>query len=79
MPFYDESRSFVNGFECGMIWQKMKDGEKIENALIHKENIPQFKLMETHYGYEFKITILNDDWAPLDSLINRSIPKRSEQ
>lgn len=22
MPFYDESKSFTNGFECGILWQK---------------------------------------------------------
>lgn len=65
MPFLDESNSYTNGFEVGLLWEKMSNGETFSNQLIHDENVDQIKLMCDHFGYEYSITSTTEDWAYL--------------
>lgn len=45
MPFVDESESFVHGFECGIIWEKIKSSERLYEHLFHVENSAQVQMM----------------------------------
>lgn len=64
MPFFDESHSFTNGFECGMLWVKMQAGEPIGGELpVHTENLPQIQLMCKHFGYEIEVKPYDETWT----------------
>lgn len=53
MPFIDESESFTNGFECGQIWEKISQGERLEKYLCHNENEEQIKMICEGFGVEY--------------------------
>lgn len=54
VPFPDGSESFVNGFEAGMVWQRMVRGETtIENdCAYHTKNRSVFERMAAAQGYD---------------------------
>lgn len=55
MPFFDESESFVNGFETGQIWEQIKNGEEIWKRPIHTSNEKQISAMCEMFGCTFCI------------------------
>lgn len=55
VPFVDESHSFTNGFECGMIWELMSNNVFIEDKPVHNENLEQIKLIAEHFGYDYSL------------------------
>lgn len=67
VPFTDASESYVNGFEAGIIWQRMTSGEKIiggaTEPLTHSENLEVFKRMAEAMGYDIThVFDRNDGW-----------------
>lgn len=62
MPFLNESKDFVLGFECGQIWDRLDKEEELILAIVHTENASQIKLMCEHYGYEFDYDTLDESW-----------------
>lgn len=65
MPFFDESESFVHGFECGKIWQLIEDGESVEKYLIHTENKKQIELICSTFGLISNIEEYDETWSYL--------------
>jgi hypothetical protein len=59
--FTDATRSFTNGFEAGMIYEKMQAGERvIDQGIaagfpIHAENVELFKRMAQAEGYALEV------------------------
>ena len=55
--FPDGSASFVNGFEAGMIWQRIENGEALvdcgfnEGTPVHSENLDLIARMAASRGY----------------------------
>lgn len=43
MPFHDESQSFSNGFEVGMIWVELRDGTFKGRRTVRVENQRQLE------------------------------------
>lgn len=41
LKFIDQSTSFTYGFECGLIWQQLKDGKEITRYMVNAENREQ--------------------------------------
>jgi len=72
MPFLNESKDFVFGFEAGQIWELIGSGEIIENKLFHSEQSKQIGLICKSYGCQYKINIVDETWASLcvGSIIN---------
>lgn len=71
VSFPDGSQSFVNGFEAGMLWQRMQSGEAvIENALPYRqENAIVLERMADAAGYEASIRDVEDgshEWIEVD-------------
>lgn len=62
MPFIDESENFVNGFECGQIWQQMSLGLEIDNRPVHNNNLKQIEMIANNHGYEITFENANDDF-----------------
>jgi hypothetical protein len=52
--FDDESPSFVNGFEAGMIYQEMDTAEEIRRT-IHRENLGLIQKMAARFGWKADI------------------------
>lgn len=65
MPFIDESKSFTEGFECGMIWGLIKSGECLDNHPIHNVNVEQVKMICETFGADYSITGFCDGWSSL--------------
>lgn len=63
VPFPDSSASFVNGFEAGMVWQRMVAGEAVieSDCAYHSENREVFESMAAAQGYDA-------DFEPCDNL-----------
>lgn len=61
MPFVDESPEFVNGFECGQIWEKLKAGHSFCGYLIHTENSAQVQMICDYYAVPCNINVNKDD------------------
>jgi hypothetical protein len=64
VPFPDESGSFVNGFEAGMVWQRMVAGETpIENPIAwHLDNRLVFERMAAAQGYDAEFERCCSTW-----------------
>lgn len=65
MPFIDESETFTLGFECGQLWEKIKEGESFERHPVHTKNIKQIELICRSFGVDFGIEYVNEDWSQL--------------
>lgn len=67
MPFVDESPEFVNGFECGQIWEKLKNGGSLVGYTIHTENSAQMQMICDYYKVPCKINVHKSDpeWSEL--------------
>ncbi|RYD67465.1 MAG: hypothetical protein EOP83_02835 [Verrucomicrobiaceae bacterium] len=53
VSFEDQSPSFVNGFEAGMLWQQMKTETKIA-AATHTQNRETLRRMAIASGFSFE-------------------------
>lgn len=65
VPFPDESASFANGFEAGMIWVRMEAGEqRIEfiSMPLHAGNAEVFRRMAAARGYDLTIDADDGEW-----------------
>ena len=79
MPFYDQSKSFTNGFECGIIWERMKLGEEVGGCMpVHNENIPQIRLMCQHFGYELEIKQYDSHWSFVKTITRNEQPRAAK-
>ena len=67
VPFPDGSRSFVNGFEAGMVWQQLlaKPAEFEPAIAVHRENAEVFRRMGDAAGYDVHIDPVDHDWIML--------------
>lgn len=65
MEFIDESPSFVHGYECGTISEKLKIGNTLEKYLIHTENSAQIQMICDLYKIKCFITVIDDTWSEL--------------
>ena len=67
VPFPDQSKSFVHGFEAGMIWQCMLDGEReiSPDVAVHADNEEVFRRMASAQGYDIEIDGRGDGWFML--------------
>jgi hypothetical protein len=61
MPFVDESIEFVCGFECGQIWEKLKNGNSFVGYTIHTENSAQVQMICDYYKVPCKIEVFKSD------------------
>ena len=52
IPFDDESTSFTNGFEAGMIYAEMQRKEALISRSVHEENEGLIRRMAEHEGYD---------------------------
>lgn len=62
MPFLDASESFVNGWECGTIWDAMTRGEAFKGKVVHTANKDQLTMMADHHGYECSFEAIDETW-----------------
>ena len=50
MSFNDQSESYTLGFECGMIWELLRQGVPQDSLTVHAANIDQLHKVAWHYG-----------------------------
>lgn len=58
LKFTDGSTSFVNGFEAGMIWERMQSADKRDinktiDMTVHEENRELYERMAAKLGWSF--------------------------
>ena len=63
MSFLDESETYVLGFECGQLWEKISNGEVMEDRAIHTKNKQQIIMMCESFGCDFEITDYDEEWC----------------
>lgn len=63
MPFLTDSPEFTQGFECGMIWEKIKAGECFDYHPIHTANADQMNLIGEALGAVVEVTPGDDTWS----------------
>lgn len=79
MPFYDQTHSFTHGFECGILWERMTNGEYIGGCMpVHTKNIPQIRLMCQHFGYEIIVKPYDEDWSFIETVTKNQQPKQAK-
>ena len=52
VSFTDQSESFTLGFEAGMIWQRLQNGETHIKATVHTSNTEVLKRMSDAVGLD---------------------------
>jgi hypothetical protein len=72
MPFFDDHKKFTNGFECGIIWEKMCKGESFTKYIIHLVNKKQIEFMGKRFHYSINIEQIDEEWANLNGSIDLS-------
>lgn len=71
MPFIGGNKGelFVRGFECGQVWEMVKEGQMLKRKLIHRLNIPQISVLLETFGLEGNIELASEhedeEWAYL--------------
>lgn len=66
MPFLvDGSSSFVNGFECGQIFELAGLGRKFDEYIAHESNRMQIEEILLRHGYVFRIEKINDTFCAI--------------
>jgi hypothetical protein len=65
MEFLDGSDSFCHGFESGQIWERVKQGDIIEDQPIHTANAEQIKNIMVSYQCEYVISEIDEHWSLL--------------
>lgn len=64
VPFDDESASFVNGFEAGIIWSEMQRGDAIaQDTPVHEANLVLLQRMADASGYDMEAGEIRDGWV----------------
>lgn len=62
ISFPDQSQSFVNGYEVGMLDERMQHGGKAEISMrIQAENVEVVRRMCAAYGWEFSDSACVDE------------------
>lgn len=68
VAFDDTSPSFVHGFEAGMIWARLEQGDAeidlglSEGLPIHQESVEIVKRMAAARGYEVTFGVPGNGW-----------------
>jgi len=67
MPFIGDNDNpvFVNGFECGMIWEQINNKKDIIGQPFHSDNIEQMHLICDYYNVEYYISPVDEEWSTL--------------
>lgn len=66
-PFLTDDSNWVLGYECGMMSEKMRNSDEFDEYVFHSKNADQLKVILDHYGYEYNITISDEDWSYLNA------------
>ena len=66
IAFNDQSESYVHGFEAGMIYQQMLNGDEI-SQMIHEENQGQIEAIANKLGYKYIVSLLQDGWCQFEA------------
>lgn len=56
---------YVNGFEAGMIWQKIQEGEVYDNHPFHTANKEIIERMCKMFDCDYEITEYDETWCYL--------------
>ena len=60
--FEDQTSSFTNGYEAGMIWQQMQDAKDVDMT-VHSDNMIVLTDMAMATGYEIEFEATEyDEW-----------------
>jgi len=67
MPFIGENDDpkYVTGFEAGMMWRMMENGQEFDNYLFHASNQDQIELMCRRFLYSYRIDTIDETWCSL--------------
>lgn len=63
MPFLSDDPKFCLGWECGMLYQRMRDGADEIEVAIHADNDEQVLLVARRLHYACEIEPLSEGWA----------------
>lgn len=65
VSFVDQSEAFVLGFEAGMLWKRMQDGEPYIEMQIHTKNKEVIKRMASaeYYSAIYESVPMYDEWS----------------
>lgn len=77
IPFIDQSKSFMLGWECGVIFEAIKTRILIKERMIHTENIKQIEIMCESQNYRSIIVILDKDWSVMHACPTEMIKDES--
>lgn len=83
VSFTDNSQSFTNGFEAGMIWRDLEAGPEELEGTYHAENLELLKRFSEALGYKLKVEVAHaegiqyEDWifAQFTKVIEAERPK----
>lgn len=66
VSFDDQSASFTHGFEAGIIWKRMMDGEPTiegcNSMMCHGQNAEVLSRMAVAQQYEIEVTHEDGEW-----------------
>ena len=63
--FFTDDPVFALGFECGIIWEQIKNCGDITARPIHENNIEQIQEICKTFGVECNIELASEGWAIL--------------
>lgn len=69
IPFFTDSPDYVQGFECGIIWNMLTEGAPIHAMNIHTANAAQIVLMCVELGVSYRISEQDSTWSLLTANI----------
>ena len=65
MPFLNESKDFVLGFEAGQIWEQIIEGNMIDGKIFHTNNKAQIELICKSFGVNYSIIEIDNTFSRL--------------
>ena len=75
MPFIGKNDNplYIKGFECGQIWEQMKQNKSFNKYLFHTENIKQIEMVCKRFLYDFNIEKIDETWSELTAVISNKV------
>lgn len=77
VSFPDQTPNFVNGFEAGQLWERMRSGKEAEiEVTTHTENREVIARMADQYGFALEVEESDiDGWD--NTILSKKRPQRT--
>lgn len=65
LPFFSDDPEFIDGYETGSLYERIRLGDQIKEQPIHRRNKAQLELVCVHFDRKYNIYDMDENWSML--------------